>query len=444
MHYPFVIIVVLALFACEEVESIVKEGAKVILDEEDEYSEVPGENASDFFSKAYKDSSLNPATILELLALNEAEGTDESALLEGNPPEVSDVAVKALNSIQTSISNFKPDDFSLNDNSFFTLENLSLSDDAEAFKNDTVNWSRAESEFTISSLDKMPAKDQGRRGTCASFAGIGQIEGYLIKTFGLSGIDLSEQRFYFMSKPEHWIDGGDKASAGSNSGTGFAKSNGYEYDGHTCPPNSPQDFNIPLESSCPYNPKLGDNDLQTPQTSGCETGVARVDGFNAWVSDWEERPKYAQDIYGMVANEDIPAIVATKLSANWEKNDGMITLADAGSVGDTGHAAGHAYLVVGARKLDESKYPNEGGMCFIIKNSWGKGWGVGGISCMTLAWFNEWRYPFGFPSIKSVSIDTEKISVSKENVNQRPEVVEEPDESTKTDINRSFHKVAPY
>ena len=435
MQYYFIIIVITVIAACEEFESVVSQGAKALLQEENEYSEVPGEDASSFLAKAYKDSSVDTATLLELLSLNELEGDDEASLLENDPPEVSTGAVKALNAIQKSINNFKADDFSLNDNSYFTKESLSLSDDPETFANDTVNWTRSESEFTVSALEKMPARDQGRRGTCAAFAGIGQIEGYLIKQFGLDGIDLSEQRFYYMSKPEHWSDGGDKSSAGSNSGTGFAKSNGYEFDGHTYPPNSPEGFNIPLESDCPYNPKLGDNDLQTPQASGCETGVARVDDFTAWVYDWENRPKFAQNIYDIIANDDIPVVVATKLSANWEKNDGIITLADAGSVGDTGHASGHAYLVVGARKLDEAKYPNEGGMCFIIKNSWGKGWGVGGISCMTLAWFNEWRYPFGFPSIKSVSIDTEKIQVSKENGNTRPETIVEPDDETKTDIN---------
>lgn len=435
MQYYFLIFSYLVLQGCEELETLGNQGVKALLEEESNYSEIAGEDASSFLFKAYRDTSVDTSTIIELLKLNDLEDENETALTETDPPEVSATAISTLNSIQKPISHFKPDDFFLDDNSFFTRENLSLTDDSESFTDDSVSWTRSENEFTVSSLDKMPAKDQGRRGTCASFAGIGQIEGYLIKTYGLNSIDLSEQRFYYMSKPNHWSDGGDKAKAGSNSGTGFAKSKGYEYEGHTYPPDSPEDYNIPLESSCPYNPKLGDNDLQTPQNNGCKTGVARVEDFAAWVYNWEDRPKYAQDIYDMIANDDIPVIVATRLSANWEKNDGIITLAEAGSVGDTGHASGHAYLVVGARKLDPTKYPNEGGMCFIIKNSWGKGWGLGGISCMTLAWFNEWRYPFGFPSIKSVVIDTEQIEVSKENANARPEEIEEPDESSKTEIN---------
>ena len=440
MQNYLAIIAVLIFLGCEELDSIVKQGATALLEEENDYSEIPGERASNFLAKTYRDSSVNTSAILEILKLDELESNEETSLTDNSPPEISVLAVNSLNSIQRSIANFNPENFSLNDNSFFTNAGVGLLEDTESFANDTVNWTRSETEFMISSLDKMPVKNQGSRGTCASFAGIGQIEGFLIKKYGLSGVDLSEQRFYYMSKPEHWNNGGDVNSAGSNSGTGFAKSNGYEFDGHTYPPNSPQSFNIPLESQCPYNTELGDNDLQTPQVASCETGVAKVDDFTAWVYNWEDRPKYAQDIYDLIANDDIPVIIATKLSANWERNDGIITLADAGNVGDSTHAAGHAYLVVGARKLNTTKYPNEGGMCFIIKNSWGKGWGVNGISCITLAWFNEWRYPFGFPSIKDVSIDTEQFEVSKENLETRPEEIEEPDESTKTDVNEPDNK----
>ena len=83
---------------------------------------------------------------------------------------------------------------------------------------------------------------------------------------------------------------------------------------------------------------------------------------------------------------------ASPLSANWERNDGLITYKDSGYAGDTSHAGGHAYLIVGYRKL--SGMQDEGGMCFVIKNSWGTGWGVNGYSCMTLKWVEKWNFGY--------------------------------------------------
>lgn len=203
MKYHLTIIVAFIFYGCDELGSVINQGANALLEEENKYSEIPGKNASDFLAKTYRDNSVDTSTILEILKLNELESDEETALTNSSPPEISSLAVDSLNSIQRSIANFKPDSFSLNDNSFFTKENLLLMESNETFTNDTVNWTRTEQEFMISSLDKMAVKDQGKRGTCASFAGIGQIEGFIIKKYGLEGIDLSEQRFYYMSKPEH-------------------------------------------------------------------------------------------------------------------------------------------------------------------------------------------------------------------------------------------------
>lgn len=87
--------------------------------------------------------------------------------------------------------------------------------------------------------------------------------------------------------------------------------------------------------------------------------------------------------------------------------------------------------MVGARKLDEAQYPDEGGMCFIIKNSWGKGWGINGFSCMTLAYFNAWRFEDGFPRVKDVEIDTNRISEAKTKVTTKPDNLVEPKDETK-------------
>ena len=49
-------------------------------------------------------------------------------------------------------------------------------------------------------------------------------------------------------------------------------------------------------------------------------------------------------------------------------------------------------LIVGARKLDEAKFPNEAACALSLKTAGGKAGGVNGYSCMTLAWFNEYRF----------------------------------------------------
>ena len=37
-------------------------------------------------------------------------------------------------------------------------------------------------------------------------------------------------------------------------------------------------------------------------------------------------------------------------------------------------------------KLPQKYWAQEGKMCFIIANSWGKGWGLGGHACLTETW----------------------------------------------------------
>src|SRR5207248_2550538 len=136
--------------------------------------------------------------------------------------------------------------------------------------------------------------------------------------------------------------------------------------------------------------------IQIPQAATCLRGAVKVTGvtqsYSVSVNGGPFVPhsngvRSANDILNFLKKYDLPVPVGTTLSKNWMDNDGMITYAKSQEPGFGPHAGGHAYLVVGARKLDEAKYPNEGGLCFVIKNSWGTGWGQQGYSCMTLAWF---------------------------------------------------------
>lgn len=441
----FACCVVACVTSCSNWKDFLKK-AQSVLESEGEYPKVAGETATHYLAKTIKDFQTDVSGVLEALSVAENE-TARANLREMNllsddssdkPVSVSENTVKILMNSQMEKKSFDATTFAQIDESNFTrtaAENLRLKPKL-ALASDTVQWTHDETEFTVSMLDKMPVRYQGQRGTCASFAGIAQIEALALKAYpnDLSSLDLSEQRFYYMSKPEHWSNGGSASSQGSNTGTGYASSADfqYTYDGVKimAPPDS-QSFNIPLETDCPYVEAVGSTDLQVPQADGCKKGVIKVKEFNGWLKDWTNLTTTAQQIYDFLKTNDYPVVVNTKLSANWEKNDGMITLAGAGGAGASSHASGHAYLIVGARKLDESKFPNEGGMCFIVKNSWGKGWGVNGLSCMTLAWFNAWRYEEGSPTVLDIELDPEEYANAKKNLDAIPEGLEEADPAKK-------------
>jgi len=135
------------------------------------------------------------------------------------------------------------------------------------------------------------------------------------------------------------------------------------------------DVDLPLETDCPYNGEAGERDTQAPLLDSCGTGAAEITEMTTWCGMQE-----AVDLL----HQGFAIPYASPLTANWERNDGLITKKDFSEAGESGHAGGHAYLIVGYKKLPDM--PEEGGICFVIKNSWGTGWGINGYSCMTLAW----------------------------------------------------------
>lgn len=43
-------------------------------------------------------------------------------------------------------------------------------------------------------------------------------------------------------------------------------------------------------------------------------------------------------------------------------------------------------------------------VCLIVVNSWGKGRGAGGYSCLTEKWMEKFRQPFSFVALTKCSI----------------------------------------
>ncbi|MEE2645459.1 MAG: C1 family peptidase, partial [Myxococcota bacterium] len=239
-----------------------------------------------------------------------------------------------------------------------------------------LDLSALEDEYQIPQVEKLPARDQGSRGTCAAFAGVATIEYALLNPEGgplraLETLDLSEQRFYSNSKPDCLDASCGLDQEGSFYESGFQAS--LMSDG----------LDLPLEQDCPYqsSPERG-NDTQTPLGGRCNQGAIRATESDVWCG-----------LDGLVEllHQGYAVPFASPLSGNWEKNNGFISLGDFEGSGDTVHAGGHAYLIVGYKKLPDM--PEEGGACFWVKNSWGPGWGINGYACMTVAWMKRVNFP---------------------------------------------------
>lgn len=447
---PISILLCVFLASCSDAEMLLEKilGKTAGMDK-DEYVPVPGNPASDYLSKTMSDETVGVSAQVSAMDLAiEDKGRmnlmEMGLMLDGDQTALSastetfDVLVGA----EKKKRGLETDNYQKLEASFYKKMGLTDTD----YSGDTVNWGAStDTSFTIPALDRMPIRDQGRRGTCASFAGIGLIEALIIQANSASlpfkEIDLSEQRFYYLSKPESWSSGGSTNEQGSDSGTGFTRSHGGIADNPAPDDTSGSTYNIPLEADCPYNKNLGTNDLQTPLATGCKSkGIIRVTKFTSWAGSQgtANNIERAQSIYNELrANKAV--VVYTRLSSNWESNDGIVTYKGAGAPGATGHASGHAYLVVGAKKLDEAKFPGEGGMCFIIRNSWGTGWGAKGLSCMTLKWFNAWRFDTAFPTVDEIQLtDAAKNLITI--ASNRPTNLPEPDPSSK--LNRKGGKPA--
>ncbi len=99
--------------------------------------------------------------------------------------------------------------------------------------------------------------------------------------------------------------------------------------------------------------------------------------------------------------------MAAKLTENFYKNQGLVSLGEADKklgVGLDQHALGHAFLAVGLMELPEKIKTQEGSFCIVIANSWGKGWGAGGYSCLTEKWLTKYRQPAPFAAVTHISV----------------------------------------
>lgn len=211
----------------------------------------------------------------------------------------------------------------------------------------------------------LPIKNQANRGTCAAFASIRALESIMAQ----HGVyeDLSEQFFYWLSKPkcqsQPCSNGGSLPQIGFNRGALL-----------------PEPV-IPLESDCRYNMEpVKANETQIPLSESCTRGFAKPVEFKIIELDQ------------VTASLDLnrPVVIGTKLSPNFHSNRGFVSYADLVKSGKTSkHDGGHAMLLVGYIMLPETIRSTEGDYCMITANSWGADWGRGGYTCISKRWLQE-------------------------------------------------------
>ncbi|MDD0853737.1 C1 family peptidase [Halobacteriovorax sp. GB3] len=228
------------------------------------------------------------------------------------------------------------------------------------------------------SLD-LDIKDQGQRPTCASFAGVRAIEIVLAKQN--KNLSLSEQYFYFSSKPQCQTSPCQRGGSWVYNGFMRSKSSG--------------DYDIPLRKSCPYvKTQKSSNDTQIPLATGCQRGVAKLDSF------YEVRN---HDSILKALKDDHPVVSGFKLSDSFYNNDGYVFSTNQTKLANDSHAKGHAIVLVGYMKLPKSLESKEGRFCYLTANSWGSGWGKGGHACLSERWVDQYRYDIPFLAVSKAS-----------------------------------------
>jgi len=230
--------------------------------------------------------------------------------------------------------------------------------------------------YIVSNSMDRKVYDQKFRPTCSSFAGVNAVE--ILLSQNSVELDLSEQYFYWSSKKDCQNSKCSKKGSWVGHGFEFSKKS--------------KQLNLPLEKNCPYNEfPVWNNETQIPLKSTCLQGAVRVSDFH-----------YAYDLNSIIKllNKNHAVIASLKLTPNFYTSNSVIMEKNK-NIGQKmdSHAQGHTILIIGHMKIP--KVLNEGSLCFIVKNSWGEGWGQAGYSCLTEKWLLAQRQSNPFTVVDS-------------------------------------------
>ena len=165
--------VLLELTGCAKATAWLKKYTK--LDEEDpEYAEVPGEDASSSLAPSESDQSLNVESALKAMALNADEKAELALGLREDDASIASADEGVQNFFresQTAKTTFQDDSFVRDDASQFSksLDELGLGPtlSADLLADDQVKWADARNEFTVSVLARMPVRTAPGQKTLA-------------------------------------------------------------------------------------------------------------------------------------------------------------------------------------------------------------------------------------------------------------------------------------
>jgi C1A family cysteine protease len=216
---------------------------------------------------------------------------------------------------------------------------------------------------------KVQVKDQGDRPTCSAFAGSILIEALLQKNN--INLNVSPEYLYYASKPD--CQKNPCATVGSWIGYGF------EYSQKKSSPD------IPAINDCLYvNTVPSNNQTNLPLADGCTNGQVQIKAFR-YITTMQQAYQEIQ--------KGKSIFLSLKLSENFYDNKGIIYSSEAkkGNTKLDDHSKGHAVVLVGVMPLPSKVQAVEGKYCWIVKNSWGLGWGKGGYACLSDQWLANHR-----------------------------------------------------
>ena len=168
---PYVATYCLFLNSCSDAQILLdKILGKVPGIDDEEYVPVPGSPSGEHLSKTYSDQTVGVSSQVAAMdiAIEEQGRTNLMAaglMLDGEQTahEATDSTFSVLQGAEKKKRGLDSSTYQKLDLTYLKKTKLIDTD----YTNDTVNWgSYTDSSFTIPALDRMPVRDQGRRGTC--------------------------------------------------------------------------------------------------------------------------------------------------------------------------------------------------------------------------------------------------------------------------------------